>query len=70
MNYTLGCRAGPVVKAAAPVAALMDAGVFGQCNSATPVPIFHIHGTRDSLPRSLAAGSTPEAWPGFPFGEH
>lgn len=49
MSYTLACEASDVFKAAAPVAALMDTGVFNTCEPKIPVPILHIHGTADWL---------------------
>lgn len=49
MSYTLACQASDVFRAAAPVAALIDTGVYDTCSPKKPMPILHIHGTADQM---------------------
>ena len=49
MSYALACQASDVFRAAAPVAALMDTGVYNTCSPKAPMPILHIHGTADRM---------------------
>ena len=60
MAYTLMCESQGLIKAIAPVAALMSGNTFGTCETPDEISIMHIHGTNDFV--------VPAFTPMIPFG--
>jgi polyhydroxybutyrate depolymerase len=48
LSYRLACEGSDFIRAVGPVAAQLSGENNFLCNSSTPVPLFHTHGTSDS----------------------
>lgn len=60
MAYTLMCETKGLIRAIAPVAALMSGNTYEDCENPDPISILHIHGTSDLV--------VPAFMPMIPFG--
>ncbi len=49
MSYLLGCEASNIFKAIAPITGCMMSWVYESCSKNDPIPVFHVHGTKDSI---------------------
>ena len=49
MSYLLGCEASNIFKAIAPITGCMMLWIYESCIKNDPVPVFHVHGTKDSV---------------------
>lgn len=66
MCYLLACKASDAFRAVAPVAGMMLQSFFEMCDSAQPVPIFEIHGTKDEVNRYNGDPAGNDGWGAYP----
>ena len=48
MSYLLGCEAPDIFKAISLITGCMMRCIYELCNKYDPVPVFHVHGTKES----------------------
>ncbi|MBC8266886.1 MAG: prolyl oligopeptidase family serine peptidase [Flavobacteriales bacterium] len=49
ISYMLACQASTTFRAIAPVAGMILANIYNNCNATVPIPVFEIHGTVDNV---------------------
>ncbi len=49
ISYLLACEASTTFRAIAPVAGMILANIYNNCNATVPIPVFEIHGTNDNV---------------------
>ena len=65
LSYMLACQASDVIRAIAPVAGMIKLDIYENCEEASPIPVFEIHGTNDNVTPFEGDINNQEGWGAF-----
>jgi len=65
ISYMLACQASDVFRAIAPVAGMIKVDIYKDCDNASGVPVFEIHGTNDDVTPFEGDLTNEDGWGAF-----
>jgi polyhydroxybutyrate depolymerase len=66
MCYMLACQAYNTFKAVAPVAGMILQDILDECDGSSPIPLFEIHGSQDSVTPLAGDPNNNDGWGAYP----
>lgn len=65
ISYMLACQASDIFRAIAPVAGMIKLDIYNDCDKASAIPVFEIHGTNDNVTPFEGDLNNDEGWGAF-----